>query len=162
MKKTFTRFATVGALASGMLFAQTPAPPAPSQPPAQHRQWKRGQFFDRMAAQLNLTDDQKQQAKTILQSARESSRPLREQLRQSRMALRNAVKAGKSDAEIDQLSANVGNLVGQMTANHTKAFAKVYNLLTPEQRAKADQLAAQRRAMFMGRHGHGRGAVANQ
>ena len=116
MKNTLTYLASVTALASGMLFAQTPAPSNPSQPPAQHRQWNRGQMFDRFATKLNLTDDQKTQAKSILQSSRESSQSIAQQLRQSRQALRGAVKAGKSDAEIDQLSANLGQLTGQMTA----------------------------------------------
>ena len=41
-----------------MIFAQTPAP-STQQPPAQHRQWNRGQMLDRLATKLNLTDDQK-------------------------------------------------------------------------------------------------------
>lgn len=150
------RFGIVAALASGMIFAQTSAPSTQQpQPPAQHRQ-NRGQMFDRMAAKLNLTDDQKQQAKAIMGSARESSKPVREQLRQDRLALKNAVKAGKSDAEIDQISANLGRDTAQMTAIRTKAFAKVYALLTPEQRTQADQLRGHSRGM--GGHEHGQGS----
>jgi len=154
MRNTFIRFAGVAALASGMMFAQTPAPSNP-QPPAQHRQWNRGQMFDRLATRLNLTDDQKQQAKSILQSSHESIKPVAQQLRQDRQALRQAVTTG-NNAEIDRLSADVGNLTGQMTAARTKAFAKIYALLTPDQRTKADQLAG-RRGMFMHGHGHGQG-----
>ena len=153
------RFGTVAALASGMIFAQTSAPSTQQPPPpAQHRQWNRGQMFDRMATKLNLTDDQKQQAKSIMGSARESSKPVRDQLRQDRLALKDAVKAGKSDAEIDQISANLGRDTAQVTAIRTKAFAKVYALLTPTQRTQADQLADHARGMFMGGHGHGQGA----
>jgi Spy/CpxP family protein refolding chaperone len=152
MKNTVTRFAAVTALAAGIAFAQAPAPSNPPQPPAQHRQWVRGQMFERMSTRLNLTEDQKQQAKSIWQAARESSRPVAQQLRQSRMALRDAAKSGRPDAEIDQLSANVGNLAGQMAAVRAKAFGKFYALLTPEQRAKADQMADHRRGKFMGGH----------
>jgi len=152
MKNTLTYLASVTALASGMLFAQTPAPSNPSQPPAQHRQWNRGQMFDRFATKLNLTDDQKTQAKSILQSSRESSQSIAQQLRQSRQALRDAVKAGKSDAEINQLSANVGNLAGQVATIRAKTFAKTYALLTPEQRTKADEM--HNHARGMGGHGH--------
>ncbi len=162
MKNTLTYLASVTALASGMLFAQTPAPSNQSQPPAQHRQWNRGQMFDRFATKLNLTDDQKAQAKSILQSSRESSQPVVQQLRQSRQALRDAVKAGKSGSEIDQLSANLGQLTGQMTAIRSKAFAKVYALLTPEQRTKAEQMGGHAHGMFMGGHGHGHGSGAGQ
>jgi Spy/CpxP family protein refolding chaperone len=161
MKNTIMRFGTVAALASGMIFAQTSAP-SPQQPPAQHRQWNRGQMFDRLAAKLSLTDAQKQQAKSIMDSSRESSKPVRDQLRQDRLALKDAVKAGKSDAEIDQLSANLGKDTAQMTAIRTKAFAKVYALLTPEQRTQADQLADHPRGMFRGGHGHGQGGGAGR
>ncbi len=160
MKSTFVRFAGVAALASGMLMAQNPAPPAEGQPPAQHRQWNRGQShrgqgFDKMAQKLNLTDSQKAQARSIMDSARTSAKPIAQQLRQEKTALHDAVKAGKPDADIDQLSSQVGNLEGQLTAIRTKAFAKVYALLTPEQRTQADQMHQQRRGMFKGGRGHG-------
>ena len=159
MKVPLIRFAVAPILASGMLFAQA-APDAPAQPPAQHRQLRRGQMFDRMAAKLNLTDTQRGQAKSIFQSARESARPIAQQLHQARVALRDAVKAGKSDAEIDQLAASAGQLSGKMTAVRTKAFAKFYAMLTPEQRATADQLGGPFHGMFMGGHAHAPGAGA--
>ena len=115
-------------------------------------------MLDRMAARLNLTDAQKQQAHSIMQSARESARPIAQQLKQNRLALHDAIKAGKPDADIDQLAATRGNLTGQATAIRTKAFAKIYALLTPEQRTTADQLGSHRRGMFMGGHEHGHGA----
>ena len=158
MKNSLVRFVGMAALASGMMFAQAPASPAQPQAPAQRRQQFRGRMFDRTAARLNLTDDQKQQAQSIMKSARESAQPITQQLKQNRVALRDAVKAGKSDADIDQLAASTGTLMGQATAIRTKAFAKVYALLTPEQRTKADQLGSHGRGMFMGGHEHGHGA----
>jgi Spy/CpxP family protein refolding chaperone len=156
MKNNLVRFVGMAALASGMMFAQAPAPPAQPQSPAQRWQQRRGQMFDRMATKLNLTDDQKQQARSIMQSARESAQPITQQLKQNRQALRDAVKAGKTDADIDQLAASTGTLMGQATAIRTKAFAKVYAMLTPEQRTKADQLGGH--GMFMRGHGRGHGA----
>jgi|SRR5579871_894630 len=160
MKIPLIRFAVAPILASGMLFAQAPAPEAPAQPPAQHRQFRRGQMFERMATKLNLNDAQRSQAKSIFQSARESAQPIAQQLQQARVALRGAVKAGKSDAEIDQLAANAGQLSGQLTAVRTKAFAKFYAMLTPEQRTTADQLGGHFHGMFMGGHAHAPGAGA--
>jgi Spy/CpxP family protein refolding chaperone len=162
MKDTFTRIAITAGLASAMLFAQTPAPSNPAQPPVEHRQWHRGQFCDRMATRLNLTEDQKQQTRSIMQASRESSRPVVQQLRQNRQALRDAIKAGKSNAEIDQLSANVGTLAGQLATIRARSFAKTYALLTPEQRTKADEMAHHARGMFMGGHEHRDGAGAGQ
>ena len=156
MKNNLVRFVGMAALASGMMFAQAPAPPAQPESPPQRWQQRRGQMFDRMATRLNLTDDQKQQARSIMQSARESAQPITQQLKQNRQALRDAVKAGKTDADIDQLAASTGTLMGQATAIRTKAFAKVYAMLTPEQRTKADQLGGH--GMFMRGHGRGHGA----
>jgi Spy/CpxP family protein refolding chaperone len=157
MKHHYMRFAGAALLASGMLLAQSPAPSAPSQPPAHSRQWHRGQFLEKIAEKLNLTDDQKQHARSILEATRQSAEPVAQQLRQQRLALREAVKAGKSDAEIDQLSSNAGALMGQLTALHTKGFSKIYAILTPDQRAKAQQLGEQFHAMFMNRWHHGNG-----
>ncbi len=154
MNTALIRFAAVPVVASGILLAQTPAPAAPTQPPVQHRQWHRGQMFDRMAARLNLSETQKTQAKSVWQSARETSRPLAQQLRQAHVALRNAAKTGKSNAEIDQLAANAGRISGQLTAVRAKAFEKFYALLTPDQRNTADQLGRHFRGMFMGGHEH--------
>ena len=158
MKNSLVRFAGMAALASGMMFAQAPAPPVQPQSPAQRWQHRRGRMFDRMATKLNLTDNQKQQAHSIMQSAGESAQPITQQLKQNRQTLREAIKAGKPDADIDQLAATTGNLTGQVTIIRTKAFAKVYALLTPEQRTKADQLTGRGRGMFMVGHEHGHGA----
>jgi len=146
-------------LASGLLMAQAPAP-APAQPPAQHQRRQRGQMFEKMAAKLNLTDTQKAQAKSIWQSARETSRPVAEQLRQARMALRQAAKAGQPAANIDQLAANTGQLTGQLAAVRAKAFEQFYAMLTPEQRTTADQLGNHFHGMFMHGHGNAPGAGA--
>ena len=108
-----------------------------------------------MAQKLNLTDSQKEQARSIMDSARASAKPIAQQLRQEKTTLHDAVKAGKPDADIDQISSQVGNLEGQLTAIRTKAFAKVYALLTPEQRTQADQMHQQRRGMFKGGRGSG-------
>lgn len=154
MKNALIRFAATGLLASGILLAETPAPAAPAQPPVQQRRWHRGHVFDRLAEKLNLTEAQRTQAKSIWQSARESSRPLAQQLRQAHVALRDAAKAGKTSAEIDQLAANAGHISGQLTAVRAKAFERLYALLTPEQRTTADQLGRHFRGMFMGGHEH--------
>jgi Spy/CpxP family protein refolding chaperone len=139
-------------MAAGMAFAQaTPAAPAPgtqsSTSQGAHRNFAR-QRRARFERQLNLTDAQKAQAKTIFSQARETAKPVREELRTNRQALRAAVKADNS-SEIQKLSAVRGNLMGKMMAIHTEAAAKFYQVLTPEQRAKADQLHAQ----FRQRHG---------
>lgn len=157
MKNNYLRFAGAAVLASGMLLAQAPAASGPSEPSAHARRLHRGEVLDNLAQKLSLTDDQKQQAKSILEAARASAQPVAHQLRQQKLALRDAVKAGKPDADIDQLSSSAGALLGQLTAIRTKGFAKIYALLTPDQRVKAQQLDEQFRGMLRNRWQHGNG-----
>jgi periplasmic protein CpxP/Spy len=155
MRKQFIQFLTAGALAAGMAFAQaTPQAPAPNAQSGATQGLRRNfiqRHMARISRELNLTDAQKAQARTIFGQARETAKPVRDQLRQNREALRAAVKAGQS-AEIDQLSAARGNLMGKMLAIHSEAAAKFYQTLTPEQRAKADQLHQQFRQRIQNRH----------
>lgn len=87
-----------------------------------------------MFANLNLTDTQKEQAKTIFSSSRESNRAIEQQLRDARQALNEAAKSGATDAQIDQLATKIGPLSAQVAAAQAKTFAKFYAILTPEQR----------------------------
>jgi len=77
---------------------------------------------------------------------RQSAQPIRQQLKQVRMGLFQAVRANDA-ARIDQLSAQEANLKGQISAMHNEARAKIYSTLSPEQRAKADQIPARLRQM---------------
>jgi Spy/CpxP family protein refolding chaperone len=142
MKRQLTRLAAVGAVAAGMIFAQAPAPAqAPTAQPNQNRTATNHRAIARrhMFQALNLTPAQKQSAKAIFQQAREAARPVRDQLRQNREAMTAAVKADNK-GQIEQLSAERGKLMGQLTTARTEAMASFYHELTPQQRAKADQI----------------------
>jgi periplasmic protein CpxP/Spy len=102
------------------------------------------EFHQRMMSELNLTDAQKAQAKTIFQGEREKAKPLVEQLRQDRQAMREAVKTNDT-ARIHSLAAKEGKTRGELSALRSEAQAKFYATLTPEQRTKADQLHQQAR-----------------
>ena len=58
---------------------------------------------------------------------------------QNHQSLWAAVKANDT-AQIQKLSTEQGNLHGQLAANRSLAMAQFYQILTPEQRAKADQM----------------------
>jgi len=143
MKRHLLKFATVAALAGGMAFAQAPATaPAPStyQPQAAGRAGKlRAAIRHRLVQALNLSAAQKQQAKAVFQQAKQDAQPIAQQLKQNREALTAAVKANDV-SQIQTLSAQQGNLRGQVLAIRSEAMAKFYSSLTPEQRAKADQI----------------------
>ena len=128
MKRTLTIFATA-AMAAGMMLAQ----PAAKQPE------RRGMFRQKMAQELNLNDTQKAQAKSIFANARQAAEPLRAELKQDREAMRVAVKTNDA-AQIEKLSRQEGQVLGKLMAVRTEAMAKFYQSLTPEQRAKVDQM----------------------
>ena len=164
MKSKWFKFAGAGILAAGMAFVYAETP---SQPQAQHKSATRQQWtqrrFDHMASFLNLTDAQKTQAQGFLQEARESTKQLAPQLKENHQALAAAVKAGNT-ADIERLSAEKGSLTGKMTAIHSQAFAKIYQTLTPDQRAKADQMRENFRGKMhqrMGNH-HKKAEQTNQ
>ncbi|MBZ5624856.1 MAG: Spy/CpxP family protein refolding chaperone [Acidobacteriia bacterium] len=140
MKTFLTKFAAIATLATGMAFAQTPAPaaaPTPGQGKAAMR--PRAGLRQRLLQALNLTPDQRQQAKTIFQQTKQNAQPIAQQARQNREALAAAVKANDT-AQIQQLAAQQGNLQGQLLAMRSQSMAKFYAILTPDQRAKADQI----------------------
>ncbi|MGA3238764.1 MAG: hypothetical protein ABSG03_21005 [Bryobacteraceae bacterium] len=62
-------------------------------------------------------------------------------------AVTAAVKADNK-AQIDQLSAERGKLIGQLTTTRTEAMARFYHELTPQQRAKGDQIHQRLEALY--------------
>src|SRR5215472_15625895 len=143
MKKRMIPFAAA-TLAAGLAFAQTPTtPPTTSNRPASSH-LRRAEMHERMMRELNLSASQKEKAKTIFDQARDQAKPLREQLRQDREAMEAAVKADDT-AKIRTLAGKVGKTQGELTAIRSESMAKFYATLTPEQKAKADQLHQQMR-----------------
>jgi len=141
MKRNFLNVAGTAALMAGMAFGQSSAPAT-----SQHHYRLRGQaggtmergaMVDRLATELNLTAAQKQKAETIFGDARTSGQSVRDQIRQDREALAKAVKSNDA-AEIDKITTTMGPLLGQASANRAKAFAKFYQILTPEQKTNLD------------------------
>jgi Spy/CpxP family protein refolding chaperone len=143
------KLAAIPALAAGLAFSQTTPAPADPGTGATHQHFGRGggRWAGRMAQYLGLTDAQKVQAKSIMQEAAQSAKPLRDQLRQGRQQMQAAIKANDPQ-RIQQLSTSQGQTFGQLAAIRNTAFAKVYNtVLTPDQQTKADQFSQQMKQM---------------
>lgn len=143
MKRSLLTIAGLPVLAAGMALGQAPAPNPPHTGRYHARQ--AGSMLDRLAAKLNLTAEQKQQAQSIFSAARQSAAPVRTQLREDRHALRAAIQSGAPDTQIDQLSNQMGPLMAQATAIRSKAFEKFYSILTPGQRTLLSQHQMSRR-----------------
>lgn len=148
MKRNWIRFAAAGALAAGLVFAQQATTAGPHNPGVHHAMARQ-----HMMHALNLTDAQKQQAKAIFQQARQINRPVMQQAKQNREALAAAVKANDT-AKIEQLTAKQGKLRGEMMSARAEAMAKFYQTLTPEQRARAEQMKDAAKANRAARHSH--------
>ncbi len=129
---------------------------------AGHRRWgRRGMMMHRIARQLDLTDAQTAQIKQIWQAEEPTIQPLMQQLAANRKEiLQAATTTGQFDqAKVQSLASQQAQTLTQLTVERAKIANQVYNLLTPEQRTKADQL----REQWMNRMGKmGQGGAAKQ
>ena len=125
MKHTL-KYITFGVICAGVVLAQrTPPDPAAMV----QRQ------VERFTQALTLTSAQQAQATTLFTAAQTANQSILTNLRQARTSLAAAIKSNDANA-IATLSAQIGTLTGQTTANTAKADAAFYATLTPEQQAK--------------------------
>jgi hypothetical protein len=113
--------------------------------------------LDTIAEKLKLNKEQKDQVQTIFLAALEESRPLGEQIMKSREAIAGAMITGKSEDDIKKMLDEYAGLSAQMTGIETKAFAKVYALLKPNQQKNAPVAFEIMAGMFGARAGGGTG-----
>jgi Spy/CpxP family protein refolding chaperone len=139
--RSLIRYAAVALTMTGLLLAQNPGnPPGTGAPGAGNRMANR---LDKLAALLNLTPGQKTQVGGILQNSFDQAKPLMGQMRDNRQAIEQLVKSGTTenfDQQLQTLANTQASLTSQLTVIHAKAMAQAWNLLTPDQRQKADQL----------------------
>jgi len=171
IRRSFTFAAAVLAamLMSGAVFAQD-APKTPEgDKPARKRMIERREGADgfragkrqRMGRQgmrgmrggpiagfraLELTDDQKSQLKSLMQSHRESNKPFHEELR-TLMSKRREGTLTEAD------KARVAELREQMKASGEQFRTSALALLTPEQTQKLEEMKAQRQQRMEERKG---------
>jgi Spy/CpxP family protein refolding chaperone len=101
----------------------------------------------RVKAALDLSDAQVDQLKAIAQEVRTQNAPYRQQLRDARLQIAQALLANPNDTAAAQA------LIDQQTSaertvkmNVLAGVSKALNVLTPEQRTKASQFLADRSA----------------
>jgi Spy/CpxP family protein refolding chaperone len=128
-KKWITAVAAATVFAVG-LYAQSPM--------GRHLGHHRGAAF--LATYLDLTETQKTQAQAIFGAARTMNQPVTAQLRSGHEQMRELVKSGAPDSQIEALASQQGVLIGKTAGTYAKAFKQFYVLLTPEQKAKADKM----------------------
>ena len=130
-KKVLTILAGV-TLATGFLIAQGPPGPPDPATMAQHQ-------VKFLTTVLSLTSTQQQHALTIFTNAANSESGSLDTMKTAHEALNAAVKNNDS-AGITQAANTIGNLMAQSVAAHAKASAAFYQILTPDQQTKYNQL----------------------
>ncbi|MCX6625167.1 MAG: Spy/CpxP family protein refolding chaperone [Acidobacteria bacterium] len=138
MNSYFTKFLVLSAVSIGLAFGQQAGSgrrgmggPMNFDPAAMLQR-----RIEMLATRLELTDAQKAQATKIFTDEQTAAQPLQTSVQQNRQSLRDAVKKNDLGA-IDQLSAAIGNLEGQLLSMQSKAGAAFYAILTADQQAKA-------------------------
>ena len=99
-----------------------------------------GFMMKHMARKLALTDEQQKQVKGIIRDGFNRAQPLIEQLRKNQDARDTAV-SGQFDENAARSFANSqSQIISELIVEKERAKAQIYNLLTPEQRQKAEAL----------------------
>jgi protein CpxP len=120
-------------------------------------------ILHRLGDYLALTDEQRTQIEGIVETARGQIQPLIEQSMAARRAFHEATQPGAFDeAGFRAHAEEMAKLQVEIKVASARAMAQVFNVLTPEQRQKLDELKGLARPMdgegFGFRHGGGPGA----
>jgi len=143
MRTTLLKVTVFLALTSIAVMAQHGNPPDPAKM-AQHR-------IDFLTKQLSLTPQQQQQTTTIFGEIANNAKATHDQMRTAHDNLKAAIQ--KNDAAgIEQAANTIGTLTTQMTVAHAKAQAAFYQILTPDQQAKMNDMESRHHGIGW-RHG---------
>jgi Spy/CpxP family protein refolding chaperone len=106
-----------------------------------------------LTRQLNLTDTQQTQVKSILESERPKVLPLLADAAKNRQQLHDLTAGGKFDeAQVRLVAAKQAQIMTDLIVEKERVKSKIYNdVLTEQQRAKADQLLQRIEAHFRDR-----------
>ncbi|MFC6632223.1 Spy/CpxP family protein refolding chaperone [Microbulbifer taiwanensis] len=105
----------------------------------------KGHFFEHMAEELDLTEGQKAQLKANRDANRDAHKAQRKQMRELHKQLRQAIESGADQATLDSLGTELGKLqVAKMQERH-QMRTQFEAILTDEQKAKLEQLKAERK-----------------
>lgn len=104
----------------------------------------RGEFGEKLAQKLNLTDAQKQQAKDLNQRFREENKAFFESAHATMKEFRAAKQAGDT-AKADSLKNTIEQNRAHMKQLREAQRNQFLSILTPDQRAQWDALKAERK-----------------
>lgn len=151
MKKITAAILSILLVAMGamLIFAQTT-----DQPEGKRGFGKRGHFgkrggLERMFRALDLTEEQKAQVNQIRENTRNVTKPIREQMKANRQKLHEITAGGNFDAaQIQAIAAQQGNLTAQLIVEKERAKSQIFQILNPEQKAKAAEIREKMKERF--------------
>jgi Spy/CpxP family protein refolding chaperone len=136
-------------LGSAIARSQTADAPPPH-PMHGHHAGMQGHEMGFFAQQLNLTDEQKTQMKTVMESAHTTMKPLRQQSHQIDQQLHQYAMGkpmGKDEeGAVQQLASQKATIEAQLIVAQTKIHNQMFQLLTPDQQTKAKEMVANHEA----------------
>lgn len=92
---------------------------------------------------LNLSDAQKAQVKQIMETSRENTKSVHEQMKANRQQLKAISANGNfNQSQIQSLANLQGTLHAQMLVEKERVKSEIYQILTTEQKAKAAEMKA--------------------
>jgi periplasmic protein CpxP/Spy len=100
-----------------------------------------GFFFDKIAKEIGLSDEQKTQAKQVLEDAKTRIEPLQEAMKAGHESAKDLGKDGTFDEKaVNALATQQTETMKQIIIEKEKTKAALFAILTPEQRTKANEL----------------------
>jgi protein CpxP len=104
---------------------------------------------------LDLTDAQKAQMKSIRESHQQSIQPLMEQIRAKRQEIRQASADGTfNEALVTQKLNEIAPLEAKLMGERARIHQEMLSVLTAEQKAKLEQSREQRKSRWAERRGN--------
>jgi protein CpxP len=98
---------------------------------------------------LDLSDAQKTQIKQLRISERSATEPLMQQAHEGHVQMTELVQSGNFDeTKAQTIAASLSQTDTQLMVQHAKVEAAIFQLLTPDQKAKLTQLTSQRKQRF--------------
>lgn len=103
------------------------------------------EHFTRAMRQLDLSDEQEESIRAVMQRLKTDVRPVMGDMKASQMQLKELIKADDYDENaVAELAAKEGDLAAERIILSSKAFAQMYGYLSDEQRVQLDEMAATR------------------
>jgi periplasmic protein CpxP/Spy len=138
----FRLFVAVMAVFLSTAIAQSQTADDNTSAPPMHHHFGMEHRIGFFAKNLDLTDAQKAQMKTIMQKERPVMKPLMQQLHQNELQLRQYAEGTYDEAKVRTLAAQKAQVEQEITVQHTRIHNEMFQVLTADQQAKMKEMEA--------------------